>query len=169
MALGFEEISKKLQQLGIDAANSVQKMGEAYQASSKLSDAKKALNKLYAQLGKAMAEQMETAPEGMEDLFQAIASAKIDVEACEKQIQAIKGVVFCPSCGKEGSRNENFCSACGTKLPDPPQPEEEPVEEDVFDEMDDLFEEEETSEESAPVEEPVTEADAEKAEDPKED
>ncbi len=124
MATGFDEIGKTLRQLGRDTVSSVQKMNEARQASGRLSDARKTVDRLYAELGKAVYEQYGSAPlAGLEEQLEKITEAKKTVELREKEVQAVKGVAICPNCGKEAAKGEKFCSACGTKLPEIEIPE----------------------------------------------
>lgn len=119
--MGFETLGKKLAQLGADTKTSVKKMSENYQMGSKITDEKKNLEKLLAQIGAAAFEKFEdNPPEGLEDIFDAVKAAKATIADLEDQKQKLSGMVVCPECGKEAAKGEKFCSACGTKLPDEP-------------------------------------------------
>ena len=117
--MAFESLGKKIAQLGQDTMNSVQKMSESYQINSRLNDEKRALEKMYAQIGQALVERFkDNVPEGFEDQFEALSTVKEAIADLEEQLQKNKGVVTCPSCGREAQKGERYCSACGTKLPE---------------------------------------------------
>lgn len=117
--MGFEQLGKKLAQLGQDTKSGVQKMGESYQVNTKLANEKKALHKLYATLGREIYKKYEQAPpEGVEEEFAAIKEAQERVDQLTEQLGKLKNVVYCSECGKEASRGERFCSECGARLPE---------------------------------------------------
>ena len=123
----FENLGKKLAQLGQDTRASVQKMSESYSLNTKLNEEKHALDSLFAQIGEAVFDKISEAPipglEGLEEQFGAVKAAKEAIKSLEDQVQKLKGVTVCPECGKEAAKGEKFCSACGAKLPE----EEDPV------------------------------------------
>ena len=129
--MGLESLGKKLAQLGQDTVNSMQKTAEGVQLNSKIADEKKALEKLFAQIGESVFEKAgDVIPEGLEDVFAAVKSAKeslADLEVQKQKLTRTKPV--CPSCGKEVAKGENYCSACGTELSSVWQEEEGTAEE----------------------------------------
>ena len=117
--MGFEQLGKKLMRLGQDTKSGVQKMGESYQIDSKISDAKKALDQYYRAIGeKVYQDNSETPLEGMEEEFAAVKEALDNITEYTEQLNKVKGVTYCPECGKEAARGEKFCSDCGAKLPE---------------------------------------------------
>lgn len=117
--MGFEQLGKKLMNLGQDAKSGVQKVGETYQVNNKLNDEKRALTKLYAAIGKHIYHGNEQTPlEGLEDEFAAVKSTQENIRQLTEQLNRLKGIVVCPECGREASRNEKFCAGCGSKLPE---------------------------------------------------
>lgn len=117
--MGFEQLGKKLMRLGQDTKSGVQKMGESYQINSKISDAKKALDQYYRAIGeKVYQDNSETPLEGMEEEFAAVKEALDNIAEYTEQLNKVKGVTYCPECGKEAARGEKFCSDCGAKLPE---------------------------------------------------
>ncbi len=89
--MGFEELGKKLAQLGKDTKAGVQKASESYQLSSQIKDEKKALAKLFMAIGEAVYEKdTENAPEGLAAEFAAIKQAKehiAELEETKKKMQ----------------------------------------------------------------------------------
>ncbi len=116
--MGLESLGKKLAQLGQDTVNSVQKTAENVQMNNRIADEKKALDKLFAQIGESIFEKAgDVVPEGLEDLFEAVKNTKSAIADLEEQKKKVRGKRVCPSCGKEAGKGEKFCSACGTALP----------------------------------------------------
>ena len=159
--MGLESLGKKLAQLGSDTRSSVRKMNESYQIGNKIAEEKKTLSRLYKSIGEAVFQaDPEHAPEGLEEEYEAIRSTKAALEELEAQKTRMRGFVICPECGREAPLNENYCSACGAKLPDiAPKEEEEaqPAQEDAAEEEPDdadYFDEEIAKEgEDMPLEE----------------
>ncbi|MDO5346535.1 MAG: zinc ribbon domain-containing protein, partial [Lachnospiraceae bacterium] len=130
--MGFEQLGKKLAQLGQDTKSGVQKMGASYQVNAKLGDEKKALMKLYAAIGREVYQRYEEAPlEGLEDEFSAVKTTQENISKLSEQLGKLKNVVCCSECGKEAARGEQFCSGCGAKLPEAEEPIKEKVKRDA--------------------------------------
>ena len=130
--MGFEELGKKLVQLGQDTKSGVQKMGEAHQVNSRLGDEKHALQKLYAAIGREIYKRYrETPPEGLEDEFAAVKTAQESIDKLSEQLGRLKNVIYCSECGREAARGEQFCSGCGAKLPETEEDIKEKVKQDA--------------------------------------
>ena len=99
---------------------------------SKIEDEKKVIAKAYAELGeKYYAEKKEDVPEGYEDIFADLKSSIDKINDYQARLKKLSGLVVCPECGKEQSKDYCFCMACGAKLPEDtveeePEKEEEP-------------------------------------------
>ncbi len=130
--MGFEELGKKLVQLGQDTKSGVQKMGEAHQVNARLGDEKHALQKLYAAIGREIYKRYrETPPEGLEDEFAAVKTAQESIDKLSEQLGRLKNVIYCSECGREAARGEQFCSGCGAKLPETEEDIKEKVKQDA--------------------------------------
>ena len=115
--MGLESLGKKLAQLGQDTVSTVQKTAESVQLNNKIADQRKVIEKLFAQVGESVFEKAgDTIPEGLEDVFAALKTAKEALADLENQKAKVKAKPACPSCGKEVFKGENFCSACGADL-----------------------------------------------------
>ena len=84
----------------------------------------------YEKLG-AMVYEMAASGEKDTETFDAtiaeIDAAKAELEDIEKQLDELKGMVACPSCGIKTENANTYCPKCGAKLPEKTAPEEEPV------------------------------------------
>lgn len=79
-----------------------------------------------------MAKSGEKDTEAFDALVAEIDAVNAELADIEKQIDCLKGVVACPSCGEKTDDDNVFCPKCGAKLPEKPA-EAEPevtVEED---------------------------------------
>ena len=126
--MGFEDLGKKLAQLGQDTKAGVQKMSSVYQINSKLSDEKKALSRLFAVIGETVYNAApDQAPEGLEDEYEAVLAAKERIAQLEEEKKAAAGPRVCPNCGREAASGDKFCAACGTRLPEEETEETEEI------------------------------------------
>ena len=126
--MAFENLSQSLQRLGQEAGSRVQSLLEAAAVSSKISEAKKELERSYSEFGKAAYEKSFGEPiEGLESTFEAVRTCLSSLDELNLQLLRVKGTKACPSCGREFPLDENFCSSCGAKLPviESPEPTED--------------------------------------------
>jgi hypothetical protein len=123
--MNFEEIGKKVKQIGKDTVEEVQKLNEVRQLNGKVNDTKKQIKKLYLEIGKKLYEQYKEAPfDGFESEIQAISEKYVEMEQLKDQVRKVKGVVLCPCCNMEVAKGERFCSNCGNKMPEVVDPED---------------------------------------------
>lgn len=64
-----------------------------------------------------------TGQETVDKLLALAEEKQAEIDAISQQIEENCGDIVCPVCGKVALPEDVFCSACGTKLPEP-QPEE---------------------------------------------
>ena len=116
--MAFENLSQSLQRLGQEAGSKLQSIMETAAVNSKISEAKKELERSYSELGKAAYETCSGKPiEGLESAFEAVRSRLSGLDELNLQLLRVTGTKACPSCGREFPLDENFCSSCGAKLP----------------------------------------------------
>ena len=117
--MGIETFGKKIAQIGQDTKSSVQKVSNVISINSKITEETDKLNELLAKVGSSAYEKFaDNPPEGLEETFEEIKTVKETLASLQEQREKAKGVVTCPECGKEYPVGENFCSACGAKLPE---------------------------------------------------
>ena len=117
--MNFEDLKKKFEKIGKDTVTEVQKLNEIRQLNSRVNDEKKALNKIYTEMGKKLYELYKDAPlEGFEAEIQSVEEKFSMIDLLQDQVRSVKGVALCPSCNMEVGAGERFCSNCGGKMPE---------------------------------------------------
>ena len=115
--MGFSDLGKKLSKLGQDTKNGVQKVSDSVSISNRISQEKKSLERLFALIGEAVYKENPDAPKaGMEDEWAAVKVAYANIAAYTEQLNNIKGLVYCPNCGRPAAAGDKFCAKCGFKL-----------------------------------------------------
>ena len=125
MANFFNELGKKLSDVGSTAMQKTKEFSDITKLNSAISEEERNQGNLYTQLGKIYYDQ--DAPEDIyKDTVEALKSSMAKVTELKEQLKAIKKVRTCESCGTEIANDAVFCPKCGAKLPEvlPPQPEE---------------------------------------------
>ena len=132
MDMGFEQLGKKLLNLGQDAKSGMQKVSKSYQVSGRLDDEKRSLSKMYAVIGKYIYEKNGgNPPEGLEDEFTAVKVTMENVDRLSRELNSLRGRIYCTECGEEAGAGESFCIKCGAKLPEPEEKTSEKMKRDM--------------------------------------
>ena len=115
--MGFSDLGKKLSKLGQDTKNGVQKVSDSVTISNRISQEKKSLERLFAMIGEAVyKEQPDTPKAGLEDEWAAVKVAYSNIASYTEQLNNIKGLVYCPNCGRPAASGDKFCARCGFRL-----------------------------------------------------
>lgn len=72
-----------------------------------------------------MAKSGEKDTKAFDALVAEIDAVNTELADIEKQLDSLKGVVACPSCGAKTADDNTFCPKCGAKLPEKPASEAE--------------------------------------------
>lgn len=115
--MGFSDLGKKLSKLGQDTKNGVQKMSDSVSISNRISAEKKSLERLYAAIGEAVYKESPDIPkEGLEDEWAAVKVAYANIASLGEQLDHVKGIIYCPNCGRPADKGDKFCAKCGFRL-----------------------------------------------------
>jgi hypothetical protein len=102
----FDEISKKTKD-----------MAENVKLNSALSDKEKLAVKQYEQLGRMYyASIIDNVPDEYASIVNSIKATEASIADTKHQINALKGIVYCPNCKAECPANSAFCLNCGTSI-----------------------------------------------------
>ena len=115
--MGFSDLGKKLSKLGQDTKNGVQKVSDSVSISNRISQEKKSLERLFAMIGEAVYKENPDAPRaGLEDEWAAVKVAYSNIASYTEQLNHLKGLIYCPNCGRPAAAGDKFCAKCGLKL-----------------------------------------------------
>ena len=113
----FDEIGKKLSQTGQMAVQKTREMADVAKLNSNISDEEKKINNAYYQIGQMYVDlHNDDFEPDFEVLITQLKESQNNVENLKKQIQDIKGVKRCTTCGAEIPNNSTFCSSCGSAV-----------------------------------------------------
>lgn len=145
----FNKISNTISAAGKDGLNKAKEFKDTAKLTVDIKEREGAIRRMYVELGKAYYQDHkdDEAP-GYEQIL-AIKAAFEEIGELKANIDEIRGIKRCPSCGNVVSQEAKFCASCGAKC------EEEVVECEVVEDDEEEFAEEPAEEE---VEEPVEEA-----------
>lgn len=113
----FDNIGKKLSQTGQAAVQKTKQMADVAKLNSDISDEEKKSTNIYYQIGRLYVSLHKDNPESdFEVLIEQLNESQTKIENLKQQIQDIKGVKRCSTCGAEIPNNATFCSSCGTAV-----------------------------------------------------
>ncbi len=106
-----------------EVANSIGKKAsnrmEVARINAKIGELKKEIEALYESIGERVyqtnAEVVNKAI--VAELIEAIDEKYIKIKDSLYRAAELKGLIICPSCGRECDNEDDFCSKCGAKLP----------------------------------------------------
>ncbi len=113
----FDSIGKKISQTGQAAVQKTKQMADVAKLNSDISDEEKKTTNIYYQIGQLYVSLHKDNPESdFEVLFEQLNESQAKIENLKQQIQDIKGVKRCTTCGAEIPNNATFCSSCGAAI-----------------------------------------------------
>lgn len=113
----FSNFGKKISNVGQETVKKTKEIAEIGKISSKIKDEEKKLDGLYTELGKkyfSLYSRNQVAE--IQDICSSITESIQKVDAMKKELQLLKGVRICSSCGAEQDNSVAYCSKCGAKL-----------------------------------------------------
>ena len=147
----FEELKRNASGVANKAAKKTNDLTSLAKLNVAIKNTESKLASVYEEIGRLFYNAERNGEDYNSDIAALIMKAdkmKADIEATQKQINALRKVVVCEGCGNEISEEAAYCSFCGTKQVKPEPVVEETVEEAV----------EEIVEEAAEAVEEVVEA-----------
>lgn len=113
----FDEIGKKVTQVGNDTVKMTKDFSEIAKLNSAINSSEKKIQDLYLQIGKSYFEKnVENADGEFADLISEIKNQNAMIKENKEKICEIKGVVSCKNCGAEVAAEAAFCPSCGSKV-----------------------------------------------------
>lgn len=113
----FDEIGKKISQTGQMAVQKTKDMADVARLNSNITEEEKKINNAYFQIGQLyVSKHKSDADDEFKVLIEQLIESQNKIEELRKQIQDIKGVKRCQTCGAEIPENATFCSFCGAGI-----------------------------------------------------
>lgn len=113
----FDDLGKKLSQAGQTAVQKTKEMTDIARLNGAIAEQERKVSDTYFEIGKLYVLKH---PEDYENDFAvmiaALKESEEKIKDFRQQIQDIKGVVRCETCGAEVANNVAFCSSCGAKI-----------------------------------------------------
>lgn len=115
----FDEIGKRVSEAGQKTMRKTNDMMDTARINSQITDEEKKLNTFYNQLGKLFYLKHKDERDlelSYAELVNFITESENKISTYKKQIQTIKGMQKCSSCGAEVPKDAAFCIACGAAI-----------------------------------------------------
>lgn len=111
----FDEIGKKITNVGQETATKAKKITEISKLNSLVSEKEKEISNLFLEIGHSYYEKHKNDESADEKVKQVIKIYE-EIDTYKKQIGELKGVEKCQNCGAEISNGAAFCNVCGAKI-----------------------------------------------------
>lgn len=113
----FEKFGEKLTNAGKDVAKKTKELADVTKLNMQINSEEDNIKNKYTEIGKLYYKLFSESPdENFAQLCSSIAESANKINSFKEQIQAIKGVKKCSSCGAEMDESAQFCSVCGNKI-----------------------------------------------------
>lgn len=122
----FNKASKKFAQVQKKTGDSI----TIYKLQGQIKDLNEEIAAMYTEIGMACykAHKAGEAAEGLSEKFEAVASIEAAIAQLSEEIDRINNVTRCPGCESVVERGVRYCPNCGTRMPEPPAPQEPEIE-----------------------------------------
>lgn len=110
----FDDLTKMVQNFGEVAAQKTHQISGVAKLTAQAAEEERKLNNIYSQIGKLYVVG-ET--DALNDLVSAAHEGEEKIAALRKEINVLKNIRVCASCGAEISPTAVFCSHCGAAQP----------------------------------------------------
>ena len=116
----FSKLGDKISSTSKDVAKKAKEVAEIANLSSQVTTKESTIKSIYVEIGKYVYENLkEDAPADIAEKFATIDGLMAEINELKKNIQDLKGVQACPTCGKDVEAGAAFCPGCGNKMPEP--------------------------------------------------
>lgn len=115
----FDDLGAKLTSAGQKTMKKANDLTDSAKLNMRANELNRAVQELYTKLGEQYYTLYGGQPaEGLGDLCGEIARNMEEIQQIRTEIQRIKQIKVCPSCGSENPSDANFCSKCSAALPE---------------------------------------------------
>lgn len=120
----LNNLSQKINDVGQTTIKKTKNLADTAKLNLNISEEERKITNAYEQIGKWYVDKhRDDADVEIEGWLKSICEAEKKIHECRESIHQMKGMVLCPACGASVDADAAFCSACGQKMPEKPQPE----------------------------------------------
>lgn len=113
----FEELGKTLTKVGEATVQKTKEVADITKLNAKILDIQNKLDKAYVEVGKKYVKLYPmNDEEDMKKVVNAVYKLEDELKGLQKQLQELKGIVKCDTCGFECDGDDIFCRRCGKEL-----------------------------------------------------
>ena len=112
----INQIGKILSDAGQGMAQQTKNISDLARLTGSISEKKHRISQLYTSLGQAYYARYKDDPSAAMQEMTEIKQLEAEITQCRDEINRIKNIIKCPSCGMEMSAHSVFCSCCGTRI-----------------------------------------------------
>ena len=121
----FDDLGAKLSKTGQKTMQKANDLADITKLNMRTGELNKAIQELYAKVGEQYyALHREQPEEALASLCGEIDAANQELEQIRADVQRIRPIKVCPSCGYENPSDASFCCKCSAALPELPRREE---------------------------------------------
>ena len=115
----FDDLGAKLSKTGQKTMQKANELADITKLNLRTNELNRSIQDLYAKVGEQYYALHGSQPEAaLAELCAGIDSAKAEIDQIKTEIQRIKQIKVCPSCGYENPSEASFCNKCGVALPE---------------------------------------------------
>ncbi len=115
----FDKLSDIVSTTGKELNKKAKDLVSTSKLESQISLEEEKIHNIYVQIGTEYYEQYKEDPVNpFARLCEQITASRETIEELKKEVERLKGLQRCPSCGASVSIEAAFCPSCGTKMPE---------------------------------------------------
>ncbi len=120
----FSKIGEGLKEFGDSVADKTHEVTESARIDKQVKENESVITKMYAEIGEKYYNAYKDDPTAeFAEENKVITKAKDNIAALKAQLNIVKGIFTCTSCGAEVSLSASFCPKCGAKIIPPAKDE----------------------------------------------
>lgn len=114
----FEDLGRKLSNMGQGVAQQTKNIADTSRLNGAVSERERRIAQLFQAIGQAYYQRHLQDPAAEErEKMEEIARLYGEIEQYQREINQIKGLAICPTCGAGVPAQAAFCNSCGTRMP----------------------------------------------------
>ena len=113
----LNDVTEKISKAGQGVAQSTKNLAATARLNAAIAEEEKTIKGCYTKIGEAYyLANNENPDDNLREWVVAISESLEKISDFKEQLQKIKGIGVCPSCGEEVPADSAFCAHCGAKI-----------------------------------------------------